>query len=114
MESWFVNVKISLTDFSIIEICLKRNELLLSVSCTTVDNVSAKASMMKKFGIYLVIGGIGSGILSFFGYNFKLLMWVNFWGDTTAWLIRVAIVLVGGLLVAIGSKSPVANANLKA
>lgn len=60
---------------------------------------------MKKFGTYLVIGGIGSGILSLFGYNFKLLLWIDLWGETVGWFIRFGLVAAGALMVALPDRS---------
>ncbi|PWK52876.1 hypothetical protein [Pleionea mediterranea] len=59
---------------------------------------------MKSIGIYLVIAGIGSILLNQFGYEFKLLMWIDNWGETIGWLIRGSAIVVGAGLFFIGNK----------
>ena len=54
---------------------------------------------MTSLGKYLILFGVGSGILSFFEYELTLLMWVDTWGDGVAWLIRGAFILVGLAIV---------------
>lgn len=54
---------------------------------------------MGSFGWYLIIGGVGSGLLTFFDYEFSLLMWIDTWGQGFAWLIRGAFILAGMALV---------------
>jgi hypothetical protein len=54
---------------------------------------------MARFGRYFIIAGALSGVLSFFDYEFSLLMWIDAWGDGVAWLIRGAFILVGMALV---------------
>ena len=53
---------------------------------------------MKRFGSYLLFIGIGSMILAFTGYEFRVLMWIENWGTTTGWLIRGGIALLGGVM----------------
>ena len=54
---------------------------------------------MKSFGWYLIIAGVGSGLMTFFNYEFSLLIWIDNWGDGVAWLIRGALILIGMGLV---------------
>ena len=54
---------------------------------------------MGSFGWYLIIAGVGSGLLSAFDYEFSLLMWIDTWGSGFAWLIRGAFILTGLALV---------------
>ncbi len=49
-------------------------------------------------GLAVAAMGILSIVLSFFDYNFKLLAWIDLWGSTTGWIIRIALILVGGAL----------------
>jgi len=35
-------------------------------------------------------------VLNLVGYNLRILMWIDLWGDTVGWLIRVAL-LIGGV-----------------
>jgi len=54
---------------------------------------------MKQFGGYLLFFGVGSILLHFVGLQFILMSWMGWWGETTAWEIRVAFVVIGGLMV---------------
>ena len=54
---------------------------------------------MARFGRYFIIAGVLSGVLSFFDYEFSLLLWIDAWGDGVAWLIRGAFILAGMALV---------------
>lgn len=54
---------------------------------------------MASLGWYLIIAGVGSGLMTFFNYEFSLLMWIDNWGDGVAWLIRGALILTGMRLV---------------
>lgn len=53
---------------------------------------------MRNIGIYLVLFGAGSFILNSFGYEFKLLMWIDNWGVTMGNIIRIAAVVGGAVL----------------
>ncbi|MGH1383108.1 hypothetical protein [Kordia sp.] len=37
-------------------------------------------------------------ILSIFNYNIRLLAWVDIWGNAMGWLIRILLILGGGIL----------------
>lgn len=52
-----------------------------------------------RFGAMLAIFGFASSVLAFFGYNLRLLMWVDLWGNTLGWVIRIGTILVGVLLL---------------
>lgn len=54
---------------------------------------------MASLGWYLIIAGVGSGLLSAFDYEFSLLIWIETWGSGFAWLIRGALILIGMALV---------------
>jgi len=64
---------------------------------------------MAELGKWLVIIGIGSFALNFFGMEFKLLMWIDSWGVSTGYLIRAAFIMVGAVLFCLGMKSSVAE-----
>ncbi len=51
---------------------------------------------MKQFGGWLFIFGAGSILLGFVGYEFSLLMWIDNWGTTVGWIIRMAMIVAGG------------------
>ncbi|QDP01892.1 hypothetical protein [Thalassotalea sp. PS06] len=53
---------------------------------------------MKQVGLYLMIAGIASLLLNLVGYELKILMWVDNWGDTTGWAIRLGAIVVGALM----------------
>ena len=56
---------------------------------------------MARFGVFLIILGVGSVILHQIGMEFILLGWVDHWGTTVGWVIRGAMVVIGlGLVVA--------------
>ncbi len=54
---------------------------------------------MRGFGILLIIFGIGSFILRSMDMEFRLLMWIDSWGQSTGNVIRVIMAVVGLLLV---------------
>jgi len=57
---------------------------------------------MKIIGIYLLIGGIGSILLNQFGYEIVLQQWIDNWGETVGWAIRVSAIVLGAILVLLG------------
>lgn len=69
---------------------------------------------MKRIGIYLIIAGIGSILLNQFGYEFKLLMWIDNWGDTVGWAIRGGAIVIGAALIFLGKNSATQEANQEA
>ncbi len=60
---------------------------------------------MKSIGGLLFFFGLGSMVLHFMQREFVLLSWISNWGDTAAWVIRGAMVVVGGALWLMGNKS---------
>ncbi|MBU2930254.1 hypothetical protein [Winogradskyella psychrotolerans] len=55
-------------------------------------------SNLGKGGLLLAVMGIMSIILSVFNYNIRLLAWVDAWGNTMGWIIRILLIVVGGSL----------------
>lgn len=51
-----------------------------------------------SLGSLMAIFGIMSSVLSLFNYNLRILMWVDLWGTTVGWIIRVALIVVGAAL----------------
>lgn len=51
-----------------------------------------------SLGSLMAIVGIISSVLSFFNYNLRILMWVDLWGTTVGWIIRIALIVVGAAL----------------
>lgn len=57
---------------------------------------------MKTIGSYLAIFGIGSIILYFLNMQFTLLMWIDNWGETVGWVIRIGMTVIGAILFLVG------------
>ena len=53
---------------------------------------------MKNIGGLMVLFGAGSIVLGMVGYEFTLMMWVDMWGPTVGWVIRIALIGVGGFM----------------
>lgn len=51
---------------------------------------------LASFGAVMAVAGVASTLLSFFNYNLRLLMWIDMWGTTMGWIIRIALI-AGGL-----------------
>ncbi len=60
---------------------------------------------MKNVGSIFLFIGIASIGMIFVDYSFEYLMWIDNWGNTVGWIIRVAIIIVGGGLYFVGGKS---------
>lgn len=57
---------------------------------------------MKSVGMYVAIAGILSAVMSFAGYNLRILLWIDSWGEGAGWAIRIGLIVVGGALYFIG------------
>ncbi|MDB4107734.1 hypothetical protein N8368_01680 [Bacteroidia bacterium] len=55
-------------------------------------------NLLGTIGSYAAIFGVLSTIMNFFDYNMRLLMWIDLWGETTGWIIRIALIVVGAAL----------------
>lgn len=53
---------------------------------------------LGKTGLIIAAMGVVSIVLSFFNYNIRLFSWVDAWGNTTGWIIRIILILGGGAL----------------
>lgn len=53
---------------------------------------------MKKIGSTLVIVGVLAIVLNFVNMVPSVLMWIYSWGETTAWGIKIGVVVLGALL----------------
>lgn len=60
---------------------------------------------MRTIGTYLAIFGIGSVILYFFDMQFRLLMWIDMWGESVGWGIRIGMIVLGAILFLVGKPS---------
>ncbi|MDH3700901.1 MAG: hypothetical protein OEU46_06275 [Alphaproteobacteria bacterium] len=56
---------------------------------------------MKQIALLLLLFGIGSAALNFVGYEFRLLSWIDTWGETVGWAIRGALFVAGVVLYVI-------------
>jgi len=59
---------------------------------------------MSSIGLYMALAGIISTVLHFMNMNLKLLMWIDMWGPTVGWAIRIGLIVVGGALFLLGAK----------
>ncbi|WP_046755794.1 hypothetical protein [Kordia jejudonensis] len=60
---------------------------------------------MRTVGTYLAIFGIASVILSFFNMELRILMWIDMWGASVGWGIRIGLIVLGAILFFAG-KAP--------
>ncbi|MDF1548420.1 MAG: hypothetical protein P1P88_11405 [Bacteroidales bacterium] len=51
--------------------------------------------LLTNLGGFLAISGIISCILYFIDYQLKILAWIDTWGNTMGWVIRIGLILVG-------------------
>ncbi|MGC3991239.1 MAG: hypothetical protein QM796_16480 [Chthoniobacteraceae bacterium] len=63
---------------------------------------------MKRLGGTMFFFGVGSAVLYFLNMQFIILAWIDLWGPMTAWIIRGALVAVGGILWLVGSQKEAA------
>lgn len=59
------------------------------------DDIKSK---LGKAGLALGAMGILTILLSIFNYNIRLLAWVDLWGNTMGWVIRILLIVGGGAL----------------
>ncbi|MEB2782828.1 hypothetical protein U3A58_20775 [Algoriphagus sp. C2-6-M1] len=55
-------------------------------------------SRLGQGGLLLAAMGILSMVLALFNYNFRLLSWVDIWGNGMGWVIRILLIGIGGAL----------------
>jgi hypothetical protein len=60
---------------------------------------------MRRVGTWLLVFGIGSMLLNQFGYEFRLLGWIDTWGPAVGWSIRGGMAALGAVLVLLGGRS---------
>ena len=63
---------------------------------------------MRSFGWFLLIYGAISAALKLLqlGVVLLILVWVDFWGPEIGWAIRIAMMVVGGVLVGLSYRKP--------
>ena len=59
---------------------------------------------MRQIGAIIAILGAGSFILNMMGREFTLLMWIDSWGPDVGMIIRIGLIVLGGVLFFLGSK----------
>ena len=64
---------------------------------------------MKQAGLYLLIAGVGTILLNLIGMEFRFLSWIDMWGETVGWAIRVGAIVLGGALWFFGNSSQTTN-----
>lgn len=57
------------------------------------DNIKSK---IGQAGLVIAAMGIMSIVLSIFNYNIRLLSWIDNWGETAGWIIRILLIVGGG------------------
>ncbi|WP_299275747.1 hypothetical protein [uncultured Psychroserpens sp.] len=60
---------------------------------------------MKKIGMYIALFGVLAIVLPFFELQLRLLSWIDNWGETTSWIIKIGLIVVGGILFFMASKN---------
>ena len=55
-------------------------------------------SKIGSGGLLIAAMGIMSIVLAIFNYNIRLLAWVDAWGNSTGWIIRILLIGIGGAL----------------
>ncbi len=58
---------------------------------------------MRKIGSMMFLLGIFAIVLNFLGRVPKILIWIYSWGETTAWIIKIALVVIGAALFLMSS-----------
>jgi hypothetical protein len=64
---------------------------------------------MKSIGTYLMIFGAASILLYFFEMNLRLLSWIDNWGATPGWIIRIGLIALGLILFIMGKRREEGN-----
>ncbi|HEY2345370.1 MAG TPA: hypothetical protein VGH80_05725 [Xanthomonadaceae bacterium] len=60
---------------------------------------------MKKFGGYLLFFGIGSILLHLINMQFIILSWIDLWGESVAWTIRIGMIVAGGAMLLLANRN---------
>ena len=59
---------------------------------------------MKRIGSIMALLGIAAVVMNYLDRVPRLLMWIYNWGDTTAWIIKIGLIVVGAALYFLGPK----------
>ena len=60
---------------------------------------------MKKIGVYIAIVGVALIVLPYFGLTIRFFDWVNNWGETVSWAIKIGLIVIGAFLFFMGKPS---------
>ena len=60
---------------------------------------------MKSIGGFLAIAGIASAIYNLMGRELIIFTWINTWGPTVGWVIRIAAIVIGAVLFFMGKSA---------
>lgn len=60
---------------------------------------------MRKIGSFMAIFGVLAIVLGFLNRVPSILVWIYNWGETTAWIIKIGLI-VGGAILYFMDKSP--------
>lgn len=71
-----------------------------------IETVKAK---LPSIGAGMAVMGIASTLLSFFNYNLRLLMWIDLWGTSVGWIIRILLIVGGGAIYLLLNKEEKEN-----
>jgi hypothetical protein len=64
---------------------------------------------MSKIGSFIFIIGVLAIVLDFIGRVPKVLFWIYSWGETSAWIIKIALVVVGARIFLLSNKGEVSE-----
>ncbi|WP_266203274.1 hypothetical protein [Pontibacter kalidii] len=53
---------------------------------------------MKFIGLFLLLAGLVSLALGLTGANLVVINWLNQFGETASWAIRIGVTLLGGII----------------
>ncbi len=53
---------------------------------------------MKRLGAYIALFGIAAIVLSYFNRQLSILSWIDNWGETVSWVIKIGLIVVGAVL----------------
>jgi hypothetical protein len=62
------------------------------------------ARQVYGIGTLLLTYGIVSIIMYFLDYNLRIMLWIDSWGDLVGYALRGAFIVIGGILMYIGSR----------
>ena len=61
--------------------------------------------VVSTAGAVIALYVMVSSVFHIIGHNMRLLVWVDQWGPAVGWVIRVLLIVIGGVMYYIGRKS---------